>query len=79
LLIYNLLDAVDCDPCYLTALAAAKSPQVQNTTAEWVDPIILQLQASAQSAVDAANAANNDMEGQEEVFIPPTEQELMAE
>eukprot|EP01043_Picozoa_sp_COSAG02_P046906 COSAG02_NODE_4438_length_5356_cov_3.223321_2_plen_50_part_00 len=49
---------------------------MQNTTAEWVDPIILQLQASAQSAVDAAN---NATEGQEELFIPPTEQELMAE
>ena len=61
-----------------TELAAAKSPQVQNTTsAEWVDPIVLQLQASAQSAVDVATT--NDLEDQEELFVPPTEQELMAE
>ena len=40
---------------------------------------MLQLQASAQSAVDAAAAADVHEGEQEEDFVAPTEEELMAE
>lgn len=57
---------------------AAKSPHnTASASAEWVDPIVLQLQASAQSVADAA--AVGDVNEQEEEFVPPTSEELMAE
>lgn len=58
--------------------AAAKSPLNQNTASrEWVDPIVLQLHAAAQSAAEAGTT--DDMGDEDEVFVPPTEKELMAE
>ena len=46
-------------------------------TTSQVDPIVLQIQASAQSLLHAAGT--NDIEDQKELFLPPKEQELMAE
>ena len=56
--------------------AAAKLPLI-TPSREWVDPIVLQLQAAAQSAAEAGTTDN--LEDEDEVFVPPTEKELMAE